>query len=442
MEMPSNKLSERDCLLGCEFADWVQDSGADEDTFWESLLQPGEKKNKKRISSRLVRALDRFLALRELEQEEGVNHLLLFRLFRQYNLEKSENYQRKQLETHFAQAQNYTLIPPSATEYFKRVADTRPDMNDKEPEVYYRQILDQLSHFYEEQRLYMLFAQAASLVVVNGVSKQADEAKRKFKAGLEQAEHPVKQIFEEVYQLIFEDQSSAMNGIINGLGAYPKHIADDLKIVVRNYCAQKYNTGNRKYGVFLLQLMEKEWQEAEQKEQPFTIWQLKVLITACIMAGENDKALRYIEQIGPQLEPVKGISTKQWLYLFRAHVHFAAGEFDESHTLLEQFRRSRTYNKIKRERVESDKLLFKIYYERNDHGPMLDLVRKTKKYVKKHSEEEPILKQIYWDFLLCAETLCKNGASGLEKQDLSRLPVVDREWFQRVIDRDLSSGPA
>lgn len=441
MEMPSNKLSERDCLLGCEFADWVQDSGADEGSFWKSSLQPGEEKNKKRISSRLVRALDRFLALRELEQEEGVNHLLLFRLFRQYNLEKSENYQRKQLETHLDQAQNYTLIPPSATEYFKRIADTRLTMSEKEPEVYYQKILDQLSYFYEEQRLYMLFAQAATLMVLKGGSTQLEEARRKFKADLEQVEHPVKKIFEEIYQLIFEDRSSAMNGILNSLGEYPKHIAYDLKAIVRNYCARKYNTGNREYGVFLLQLTEKEWEEAEKKGQLFTIWQLKLLIAACIMVGDADKALRYIEQIGPKLEPVKGISIKQWLYLFRAHAYFAVGELDESHTQLERFRRSKTYNKFKRERIESDKLLFKIYYEQGDNDPMLDLVRKAKNYVKTHSEEEPILKQMYWDFLLCAETLCKEGASSLKRKDLSRLPVLDREWYQRVIDRDSPSDP-
>ncbi|NBC07660.1 MAG: hypothetical protein GVY26_10750 [Bacteroidetes bacterium] len=440
MEMPSNKLSKRDCFLGGAFADWVQDSGEDEDAFWKSSLQPKEKKNKKRISNRLVRALDRFLGLRELEQEEGVNHLLLFRLFRQYNLEKSENYQRKQLETHLDQAQNYTLIPPSVTEYFKRIADTRLTMSEKEPEVYYQRILDQLSHFYVEQRLYMLFAQAASSMVVNGASEQVEEAKRKFKDGLEQAEHPVKNIFEELYQLIFEDQSSAMSGIIHSLGEYPKHIAEDVKIIVINYCVKKYNTGNKEFGVFLMEFMEKEWEDAKDKKRPFTIWSLKTLMTACIMVGAVDKALYYIDEIGRKVEPIKGVSTKHMLYLYRAHAHFAAGRLDESHDCLNRFQQSKTYNKIKLERIESDKLLFKIYYERRDYGPMLDLVRKTKKYVEKHAAEEPMLKQKYGGFFLYAEKLCKEGVGGLENEDLSRLPVVDRQWFQRVIDRGSSSG--
>ena len=434
--MPSNRLSSRDQeLLRTLVKSKKQNAALSEDHLWENLLNEGERVNRNRIKNRLLKTVERYIGLYQLDVETNFKNVLV-----------SKYYIEQQIERNAVAAINKGIG------YIHKDENQNPNTNiflywlhemgvqkDREKRTVDQKLQfmeDALQDFYSETKIRLICEKANRNKIINGHKDYKDylyevEAlKEKSHSVYTQAQYWAFKLVTEQKETYYEKLNRYLFTQKEKLGEqYQREIRESLM----NFCIRRINAGHFQYAAqYLIYIEELEATQSLLNEGTLSIGRLKNCVLAGLLLDRTDWALDFLNKYTAKLSLSDAVSKGPFLEFNRAVIELQRKNLKKSFQHISNFQKSDMYLKDVYYKIACDKLLFKLYYEENEKEAILNKIENTKDFVRSQKKLSDRRKQFHLVFLKVLQQLAKNKEVKLEKVK-GEILIPDYLWLSKVV---------
>lgn len=433
-QMSSNKILKRDQEIFEKVYKLVKTRKVQqEDQVWQSILTSEEKKNSKRIKSRLLKGVERYLATQQLETQKSLKSYLL-----------SEYYLDMQLKKNVLNDLNLSL---------KWLA--KPGDQDQNKEIWQFMLLEQENHYRKgirekvntldrmEQHLDNYYAINKMRIIAENISRQIIMSDYTHKEGYDleiaalkkKSDHPIFQLYLNIYGLITEEDEKIYQSLkmhLKGEGAiYKPGFLKELYGHLMNFCIRQINNRNRYYVKEYHECVKKLRKEHLLLDSGFiAVGRFCNCVNAAISLEEIKWAVDFVDEISPFLEHTNEMDGQQVVNLNRAMIALAKKERDDCFRYCNEFIGSRMYKKDIYLRISADKTLLKALYEEGAFDLLPSKIEQLRYYLESETQLGKGRKLVQLSFLNCLNDLIAGKPIQLEKMK-QELLVFDYYWLEK-----------
>jgi hypothetical protein len=436
IQLPSNKLSPRDREICIKLMDLlIKPSVVGEDTLWEGILDKNERANKNKIKSRILKAMQRYLCMIQMESDINIRNSCLIKY---YSAIQQEDLVQKTIKTGLKDIKKPVNRDKDSDIFEFWFFETGVN-RDKEIRKYDSKIQmmeESLQNFYELNRIRLLSEKANRSKIINthqDYKKNVDE--------IEAINQRSKSVHVRAYYHAFKLNNEKNDAYLHKLEEYLKTHGPYLKKPylrefyeqMMNFCIRKINANQYSYAEKYLCYTENlEAIDQLLMNGILEIGRLRNTILACIISEQNERALNFLEKHAANIVETNGIERKPFLELNKAVIELYRGNPKKCFEHVWLFRNSSMFLKDVYFKLMSDNLLLKYYYQNGDYGDVLNGIETLRNYIKSQKKLSPERKRTQLSFLKTLKSMAELKSID-QRQVKGKVPIMDYLWLKRVL---------
>jgi len=437
--MPSNRLSDRDQELLQKLTKRKKaKADFDEDDLWNKMLGKKERANKNRIRNRLLKTVERYICLYQLDTEENFKNVLVAKYYTEQQIEK-----------------NAIAAINKGISYIQRSKNQSPNTNiflywlhemgvqkDREKRTVDRKLQfmeDALQDFYSETKIRLICEKANRNKIINGHKNYKDYL-NEIEALAKKSTSIYTQVQYWAFQLVNEQKETYYEKLTQYLSEHKENLGEQYQREIReslmNFCIRKINAGQLDYAAeYLVYIRELEATQSLLEKGTISIGRLKNCVLTALLSDQTDWALNFLNKYTANLSHSDEVSRGPFLEFNKAVIELQRNNLDQSFQHISNFQKSEMYLKDIYYKIACDKLLFKLYYEENEKEAILSKIENTKDFIRNQKKLSVRRKQLHLTFLKTLQQLARNKEIKLEDVK-GEILIPDYLWLSKVVKRD------
>ncbi|MEL6831726.1 MAG: hypothetical protein AAFP77_01990 [Bacteroidota bacterium] len=408
-----------------------------EDEIWEAVLEGSEKENKKRnrIKNRLLRTVERYLAMLQLDQHTALRNLVLSRHYTTQGILKNATLLHQSSVRNLEQSDNFEdsiylfCMHEIALHNNKDIRRQDKSLDGMEKS---------LSDFYIGHRLRLMCEIANRIQIIGGENRIPEFRKElAYLTTQTTSEHIL--IYVSLFEMITQQQVQYYREIeaylVKNQNKLKTNAVREFYVYLINFCIRQLNQGDiefaRKYLHFFALLEKKGWL---LENGNLGVGRLQNSILAAIITDRLEWAKEKLDQYKDNLAADKTFDRKAFISLNMATIELHNGDLDRAHIYAKEFMDSNGYRKDLYYKLSCDKLLLKLFYLGEEYEAAVNKIRNIKAYIE-HKQLPEARKPKPLHFLRIVERLINRKT--IDEVDLqNRLLIPDYLWYQKFIKKE------
>ncbi|MCB0564408.1 MAG: hypothetical protein KDD01_08545 [Phaeodactylibacter sp.] len=432
MKMPSNGLSEHDQQMMKAFLNKMDifRDGAREEAFWEKQLKD-TRTQKKHVMNRLLKALERYLALNALEQNAPLYYTLLAAFYSEKGIGKNAAFCIRKARKLVNAPKNRNL-EEGLIEYRLYELEAHQARNKREPSRNLEFMETALKRFYCVHQMRILGEQANRQHIIRE-NHDALAATAQYCQG--DTEELI--VYRWLFIMVNDNDRTAYQQLNTFMQKnedfFSSKFQKEIIEALMNFCVRYVNMGEKQYAedyLTFIELLDKKGLLLEGGLLPIHRFPNCLLIA--ILLGRLEWARAFFAKYGSKLLAPKEFKRQPFLDFYQAIIELYDGHPQTGMKLLGRFQTSDMYLKDAYYKIASDKMLLMFFYQQEDFSPILARIDSLKKYIWENIKLAPSRKAPHLAFLKILRQLANHKQVAWVTQKDQLFPM-DYLWLERIL---------
>ncbi|MEM6398136.1 MAG: hypothetical protein AAF741_17425 [Bacteroidota bacterium] len=338
-----------------------------ENDIWALLLNEDERKDIRKIRSRLFGAAKDYIIYKSAEGDSLQSAYLRARYYSKHGIIKNFQAVFREIFKKINELKRFNNGIYAFWMYEMQVALSKET---RKPKGDASLMLSSLDDFYAVQKARLL-AEEINRSIIHGDKQKVSQHLGAFKKLRTISDAPLLNIYEHAINLFIHDTNDSylslekhLNENLEGLAP---NIIQELSIYLLNYFIRRVNNGEIEYVDKYFELLTKLEEKGLFKENNrLEISRLQNLVSLATLAEKHELAHQLVQKFEAEAKNDRLLERKPFVSLYKSLIMLSEGDSDSARDFAIAFRSSNVYLKDVYHRLICDKILIKIYFLNNE----------------------------------------------------------------------------